>query len=269
MIDKLEKQSLQIIKGLYDPSRENIIAFSGGKDSVVLYDLAKKSGLKFTYIYTNTTIDPPGHISFIKTNYPDVQILYPKRSFYKLVETRGLPTRRSRFCCMELKEYVGKGAKIFEGSRIEEGTHRANRLKNLKEPESCDTRIKGKIHAYPIMYWKEKEIWEYIKTYNLPVSEWYSKGFSRLGCIGCPMALQKLRIKEYKLYPRFVYATIKAIEKNIQGKHCLSKEFSDPFEAFMWWISEKPIRVFKRQGYFKSNYKEEVEKLFPLKKNKL
>ena len=54
----LEKQSLKIMKTLYDERRENIVQFSGGKDSIVLLHLAKKTGLNFTYTYQNTTIDP-------------------------------------------------------------------------------------------------------------------------------------------------------------------------------------------------------------------
>lgn len=261
----LEEQSLKLFKNLYQPEKENILAFSGGKDSIVMYQLAKRTGLKFTYIYTNTTIDPPGHISFIRKNYPDVQILNPKLSFYQLIEKKGLPTRRSRYCCQYLKEYVGKGAKVFEGLRYDEGAIRGARLRKLKEPESCDTRVKGKIHAFPILNWTEKDIWNYIKKYNLPYSDWYSKGFHRLGCVGCPIATQKERIKEYQLYPKYVYAVLKAIKVYMQKEGGLQKHFADEYEAFMWWISGKPIRIFKRQGGLKRNYKEEIETLFPLK----
>lgn len=35
------------------------IAYSGGKDSDVILELARMSGVKFRAIYKNTTIDPP------------------------------------------------------------------------------------------------------------------------------------------------------------------------------------------------------------------
>jgi phosphoadenosine phosphosulfate reductase len=265
---KKEKQSLQIIKGLYDEKKENILAFSGGKDSVAIYHLAKLSGLKFRFVYTNTTIDPPGHINFIRKNYPDVEIIQPKLSFYQVVAKYGLPTRQHRFCCQHLKEYVGKDAKVFEGLRIDEGVKRGKRLKELKEPESCDTRLKGKIHVYPIMYWTTKDVWDYIKENNLPYSEWYDKGFDRLGCIGCPL-VSKARIREYKMFPRYVYAVIKAIDKNIKAEKGISKFFQDPYEAFYWWISEMSIKNFQRKGFFETNYEEVVKKMFPLcKQNK-
>ena len=45
------------------------LGFSGGKDSVVILDLAERSGIKYNASYANTTVDPPGTISFIKKNY--------------------------------------------------------------------------------------------------------------------------------------------------------------------------------------------------------
>ena len=261
----LEKQSLKIIKGLYDDRRENIIAFSGGKDSIVLWSLAMQTGLNFTNIYSNTTIDPPGHIVFIKKNYANVQIVQPKISFYQLVEKKGLPTRHRRFCCQHLKEYVGNDAKVFEGLRIDEGMKRGKRLKKLTEPEYCDTRIKGKTHALPIMNWNEKNVWDYIKSNNLPYPEHYNHGFNRLGCIGCPLANNKQRIREYKLYPRYATAVIMAISKNILKGNNLSLFFNDPYEAFYWWLNGTSIATHKQMSLFSIDYESVIKKTFSLK----
>ena len=256
-------ESIKIIRQYYNSEKPYICAFSGGKDSIVIYDLCKKSGVPIQYIYSNTTIDPPGHISFIRKNYPDVEILQPKASFFKLIELRGLPTRQTRFCCQALKEYYGNNANIIEGLRIDEGIKRGKRLKDLKEPSQCDTRVKGKQHIYPILNWMEKDVWEYIHKNNLVYSELYDKGFKRLGCVGCPLAQQKERIREYKIYPRYVYAIIKAIQKNIEAGKSLSKFFNDPYEAFYWWISELSLKNHFSLKLFEINYKKEIEKLFP------
>jgi phosphoadenosine phosphosulfate reductase len=276
----LEKQSIKILIGLYDPRRENIVQFSGGKDSVVLKELARKTGLAFTYSYQNTTIDPPGHISFIRNNFPDVQIIQPRYSFWELIEKYGLPTRQNRFCCQHLKEYVGKGAKTYEGLRIDESreeeiswakrgktskkiSKRGRRLLALKEPEVCDTRIKDKIHVYPIMHWTTKDIWAYIHKNNLAYSDFYDKGFHRLGCIGCPLGQQPQRMREYKMFPRFVTTTVNSIEKNINAGKSISKFFNDPYEAFYWWISKLSIEEHKMQSLFSINYEQVIKNTFP------
>jgi len=38
-MNKLVNQSIRIIKMLYDEQKDYILAFSGGKDSIVIYDL--------------------------------------------------------------------------------------------------------------------------------------------------------------------------------------------------------------------------------------
>lgn len=277
---ELESTSLKIIESLYDERRENIGAFSGGKDSIVLKHLMDRTGIPFVYKYYNTTIDPPGHMGFIRKNYPDVEIIRPRYTFWQLIERYGLPTRQNRFCCQHLKEYVGKGAKVFEGLRIDESAEeemrysrrgkkniiskRGRRLLALKEPEVCDTRVKNKIHAYPIMTWTTSDVWTYIRKYDLPYSDFYNKGFHRLGCIGCPLGRQEQRMREYKMFPRFVYASVKAIEKNISTGKSISKFFDNPYEAFYWWISEVSIEKHKMQSLFKIDYEAVIKNTFPV-----
>ena len=79
------------------------ICYSGGKDSDVILELARMSGVEYRAIYKNTTIDPPGTIKHCREK--GVEILHPKISFMGLVAKKGIPTRRARFCCSDLKEY--------------------------------------------------------------------------------------------------------------------------------------------------------------------
>lgn len=104
------------------------LSYSGGKDSDVILELAKMSGIPFEAIYKNTTIDPPGTIKHCKEK--GVTILKPKISFLKLVEQRGQPSRFARFCCEQLKEYKVYDRAI-QGIRRCESTKRA---KLYKEP---------------------------------------------------------------------------------------------------------------------------------------
>ena len=43
------------------------VSYSGGKDSDVILELAKMSGIPYRAIYKNTTIDPPGTIAHCKS----------------------------------------------------------------------------------------------------------------------------------------------------------------------------------------------------------
>ena len=84
------------------------VRFSGGKDSVVLYDLTVKSGVKFKAYYSATGIDPPEVVKFIRDNYLDVTFLRPlwkgHRSFFGMLKTAvnfgWLKGRSARSCLL-------------------------------------------------------------------------------------------------------------------------------------------------------------------------
>lgn len=91
------------------------LAFSGGKDSQVLYHIAQMAGVKFKAHMQITTLDPPELMRFIRANYPDVEMHRPAENFYQLLEQKGLlPTRRTRWCCEKLKEHAGAGTTKLE-----------------------------------------------------------------------------------------------------------------------------------------------------------
>ncbi len=242
-LEKKTQQSIRLIQSSADMDLH--LAFSGGKDSVVIYHLAKKSGVDFKSFYCNTTIDPKGTIKFIRSNFPDVEILQPKESFYKLVERKGLPTRLNRYCCEYLKEFGSIGKNCIEGVRAAESRKRQGR-----DYIQCDTRKwqKGARHIYPIYDWSDAEVWLYIKENNLPVAPCYYNGFERLGCVGCPLVSKKgKREAEFRAEPKKLRAIRRAIKKgmvnNPQWK--LSKlTGGDADKAIEWWMTGKTMNEF-------------------------
>lgn len=186
------------------------LSYSGGKDSDVILELAKMSGIPFEAIYRNTTIDPPGTIAHCKKN--GVTILNPKMTFLQLIEKKGLPSRFARFCCEELKEY-----KVYD--RAIQGIRRCEsvkRAKNYKEPEMCRVYSKkeeARIYL-PILEWTNDDVSQFIKDRNIRCAPiYYDKDGTfhverRLGCIGCPLSSGNGR-KEFKLYPKMLKLWIK------------------------------------------------------------
>lgn len=259
---KKVQQAIDFLKSV-EKEDHLFLGFSAGKDSVVVLDLAERSGIKFNPIYGNTTVDPPGTISFIKNNYPQVQILHPETNFFKLIEKKGLPGRMRRFCCERLKERYGIGRRTIEGIRADESSKRS-----AYEPETCDNRkwMKGAKHIHPILYWTEQDVWEYIKKRGLPYSKYYDKPYclSRHGCVGCPLAGSDQMIKEFKMFPNYARSILKAIRKNMDNKpnNALAKNFGDEYEAFYFYINEttmQDVRMLKK-GLFPFSAKEIIEK---------
>ena len=158
-----------------------IVKFSGGKDSIVLYDIVKKAGVKYKVYYNFTTIDPPELTRFIKKYYPEIEWIVPKRNFFSWLKRVGPPTKAKRWCCVKLKHIIPKGAKhVVLGIRAEESYKRAKRERIVYNSETKT------IDYYPIFHFMEMDIWDYIEREGLPYPSLYDEGFDRLGCVVCP-----------------------------------------------------------------------------------
>lgn len=236
------------------------LAFSGGKDSIVLFDLAKGSGIEFEAFYANTTIDPRGTKKFIRENYPSVRILQPQKSFFQLVEKKGFPTRLNRYCCTELKEYASVGKNVLMGVRKAESRQRSQRKKIHKDTRPWQ---KGAVHIYPLLDWTDADIWLYIQQKNLKVAPAYYNGFSRLGCVGCPLVYNSSkREQELNANPQIKKALIKNITrgmaKNPQWKITILSG-GDGNIAYNWWLSGKTMQEYFIDSYDSKNFETRQE----------
>ena len=148
------------------------ISYSGGKDSDVILELTKMAGIPYRAIYKSTTIDPPGTIAHAREM--GAEVVRPEKTFFQLINEKGFPNRRSRFCCSELKEYKICDRAI-QGIRRSESRKRAE---NYKEPETCRVySAKEKVKVYlPILEWTNQDVEEFIKERNIKCHPIYYRG---------------------------------------------------------------------------------------------
>ena len=88
LIRKSEKMALRL-----DPENGFYNTFSGGKDSQVLYHLVKLAGVKHKTHMNLTSVDPPEVLRFVKTQYPDVEMIKPRMSIYDMAKKKHILPR--------------------------------------------------------------------------------------------------------------------------------------------------------------------------------
>lgn len=190
------------------------LCYSGGKDSDVILELAKMSGIPFEAIYKQTSIDPPGTTAHAKE--VGATIIRPKKTFFQLVEQKGCPTRRARFCCEVLKEY-----KIYD--RAIQGIRRCEstaRKKRYKQPEICRMYSKKECTQIylPILEWTNEDVQGFILQRGIKCAPvYYDEDGTfhverRLGCIGCPLKSDN-GVSDYLKYPKMLKALVEAAKK--------------------------------------------------------
>lgn len=137
-LDKVETAIKRI--QTFEPPEGYYLAFSGGKDSVVVKKLMDMAGVKYDAHYNITSVDPPELVQFVKT-FPDVsrdhQYWKEDGMFHKagdpitmwnLIPAREMPpTRLIRFCCQYLKENTAYSRFVVTGVRHAESSKRKNR----------------------------------------------------------------------------------------------------------------------------------------------
>jgi len=207
------------------------LAFSGGKDSQVIHELAKMSGVKFKAFFNKTSIDPPEVLKFIRKNYPDVEWIKPEMTMYQIIYKEGmLPLRQARFCCKILKETSGTNSVVITGITNQESDKRKKRC----EFEKSWIKKQNKWFLHIIKNWTVYEVFKFLKSRGIEWCSLYGTQ-TRIGCVGCPMAPKQMR-KDFRERPNFKLAYINTVKKLMtdKGKYL---EFENAEDAIDWWAS--------------------------------
>lgn len=261
-MQKLINTAIQRIK-TYDPIANGFadepyyLAYSGGKDSDAVRILFALAGVKHDLVHSLSTVDAPETIRYINT-IDGVRIDRPEITMWNLIPRKRVPpTRLMRYCCEYYKEAGGKGRFVATGVRWAEGT---NRKKNRGSIEIANTRnrvvlnadnsadrrlfeacrMKGKRILNPIVDWSESDVWMFLREYSCQSNPLYWQGFSRVGCIGCPMSGVKGREKEFKRWPTYKTAYIHAFERMLAKRAAdglTTERWETGQDVFDWWMS--------------------------------
>lgn len=248
----------------FEPPEGYFLAFSGGKDSVTVKALADMAGVKYDAHYSVTSVDPPELVRFVKS-FPDVHFDIPTDkngkpiTMWNLIPKKSMPpTRVVRYCCAALKEPAGEDRFTVTGVRKDESVRRAltrggleigknkSDKREILDPDNPTPEMMYHCQVYhrkvlnPIIDWTTEEVWEFIKEYHIRYCELYDQGYSRLGCIGCPMAGRELRERDFQRYPKYKENYIRAFDRMVEENIRCGRRYSGECgkDWFEWWIAE-------------------------------
>lgn len=254
-----------------------VVTTSGGKDSAVCVALAERAGIPFEVIHNHTTVDAPETVRFVREDFRRLEergvkctVNFPvykgqRVTMWSLIPQKLMPpTRIARYCCLILKERGGSGRFITTGVRwLESQKRKKNRgiyeaspsdktkriiLNNDNDDrrrlfETCT--IKAKRTCNPIIDWTDREVWDYIRAERLPVNPLYECGYSRVGCIGCPMAGTAGRQREFARYPKYQAAYIRSFSRMLEERKRKGKNHGawddgtmSAEDVFHWWMED-------------------------------
>lgn len=282
----LEQKSIERIKTASEMSlhyyrKPLVCTYSGGKDSDVMLELFKRSGIPFEVHNSHTTADAPQTVYHIRKVFRELELqgikcdidyhVQPDGSritMWNLIPRKLMPpTRKVRYCCSVLKETGCANRMIATGVRWNESRNRKDRtsfeaLAIKKENRICvndekmllsdndDTRrlfeqckLKAKTVVNPIIDWTDSEIFDFYWGECKNHNPLYKMGYFRVGCIGCPMAGRKGRWKEFADFQKYRDMYISAFDKMLEQRkqQGLSGEWKTGQDVFLWWMEDKNI----------------------------
>ena len=278
-----EKKAIKRIKiasemSLYHYKKPLVCTYSGGKDSDVLLELFKRSGIPFEVHNSHTTADAPQTVRHIREVFQKLELegikceiempIYKGEptSMWKLIPEKLMPpTRLVRYCCSVLKETGCANRYIATGVRWDESTARMQReefekIANKKKDKEKFTIImlmndndkrrrmnelcmqQNKMVVNPIIDWTHRDAWEYINSEKIETCELYQCGYDRVGYIGCPMAGKK-RHREFEDFPEYKKLYIHAFERMLKERERRGKEntWKTGEDVFAWWIGDENV----------------------------
>ncbi|MGD0056971.1 MAG: phosphoadenosine phosphosulfate reductase family protein [Methanomassiliicoccales archaeon] len=197
-LTSLESGAVSDVKSYVGNSRLPVtLSFSGGKDSLACYGVAKKALKSFALIFVNTGLEFPETVKYVRDfareNRVELMEADAGQSFWEQVGSFGPPAKDFRWCCKVCKlapltslieSKFPEGTITIEGNRIYESFVRA-RIDFVEN----NPFVPNQVILNPIRNWRAIEVWGYIWLRRLEYNPLYEEDFERIGCYLCPSCL--------------------------------------------------------------------------------
>lgn len=210
-LDGLESKGVSDIKSFVGNRELPVtLSFSGGKDSLATYGIAKKAKLRITLIFIDTGIEFPDTVeyvhNFVAKHNEQLIEASAGNAFWEQVDTFGPPAKDFRWCCKVCKlgpltsaieDNFPKGTITIEGNRGLESFSRSRM--NFVESNPF---VPNQTVLNPIKDWRAADVWGYIWLRGLDFNPLYEQDFERIGCYLCASCLESEWKRISELHPK-------------------------------------------------------------------
>ena len=210
-LEGLESKGVSDIKSFVGNREQPVtLSFSGGKDSLAAYGIAKKGKLKFTLIFIDTGLEFPDTVeyvhNFVAKHNENLLLASAGNAFWEQVDTFGPPAKDFRWCCKVCKlgpltsaieENYPHGTITIEGNRGLESFSRSRM--NFVESNPF---VPNQTILNPIKDWRAADVWGYIWMRGFDYNPLYEQDFERIGCYLCASCLESEWKRTSELHPK-------------------------------------------------------------------
>lgn len=189
LVEKLNfKQKIEHSLALIDEAYKKfgdalVVANSLGKDSVAVWDLAKKVCPKARGFIVTTRFKPKETKQFMEETlgrYPELKVYESHEDIDKELYLTDPDS-----CCYVLKVIPTRRAIMEMGAKCWVTGLRCTEGRTRTDFQEVEERDQGLIKLNPILTWKEREVWQYLALNSVRVNPLYAQGYRSLGCSPC------------------------------------------------------------------------------------
>lgn len=187
LADKIKKAHAVLKKAYaHYPQNQIVVAWTGGKDSTVILHLIRTvfgGTVPFPIMFNDSTLEFLEIYAFIKkiSKAWKLNVSVVKHSEKELkefhaaknIERKKELSRTMKVSAIDSFLASNNVSALVAGIRWDEHPARSK--------ESYFSKRKNHMRVHPILHFTEADIWEYIKTFNVPYVKLYDEGYRSLG----------------------------------------------------------------------------------------
>ena len=192
-LDEKIKKSQEVIKEALAKYPKIGLGFSGGTDSLVLLHLVLPIKPNILTVFVDTQHEFPETYHFIEEIRKEwhlvnhTAVMADERKLEEFKQKFGLKTPEFTTTCCEYHKIAPmmKAIGDFGFDAFFVGLRGVEHEERAKESFFSPRKNPDHIRVHPLLFWRQKDILEYVKKFNIKCNPLYAQGYTSLGCHVC------------------------------------------------------------------------------------